>query len=178
MILSELRAQGWKYGCIVSLFALLAATGTAGVQTYRVAVAKGATAILARDWAQATATAAEAMTRASEAARAEEQSRAAAVNAAADAYERGKRNAQATADRTAADLRAGNVRLRAEIRALAARGVPGDPAAAGEPSGAAERGAELAGAAVGVGAKCDARVTALVQAYEAVRGQHASRPGD
>lgn len=178
MILSELRAQGWEYGCIAALFALLAATGAAGVQTYRVAVAKGATAILARDLAQATATAAEAMTRASEAARAEEQSRAAAVNAAAVAYERGKRNAQAAADRTTADLRAGNLRLRAEIRAFAARGVPGDPAAAGEPDGAAERGTELAGAAVGVGAKCDAVQRSLILAYEAASGQHASRPGD
>lgn len=106
---------------------------------------------------------------ASEAARKAEQDRATAVNDAAAAYERGKHDAQDLADRTAADLRAGNVRLRREIAALAARGVPDSPAAAGQPADAAARGAALVGAAVGVGRECDARVSALIQAYDSAR---------
>lgn len=108
---------------------------------------------------------------ASEAAREAEQARVDAVDAVSKAYERGKSDAKAVADRTTRDLRAGNVRLRTEIRALATRGLPGDPATAGEPDGAAERGAALAGTALGVGTECDARIAALIRAYEAVRTQ-------
>lgn len=168
--LSELRAQGWKYGCLAALAGLLLASTFAGVQSYRVAVAKGATANLARDWANANALAADAMTKASEAARAEEKARGDAVNAVASAYEKGRSDEKAVADRTAAGLLAGNKQLRHEIRALAARGVPGNPGAAGEPSDAAERGTHLVGAAVGVGTACDLRIDALIRAYDAARG--------
>lgn len=105
---------------------------------------------------------------ASEHARQAEQNLARAVNAAAEEYERGKQDAQALANHTADNLRAGNLRLRGEIAALAARSVPGCPAAAGESESAAERGATIVGAAVAVGRECDARVSALVRAYEAV----------
>ena len=107
---------------------------------------------------------------ATELARLREHELATRADAIGRAYERGKEDAQRTADRVAADLRAGNLQLRAEIRALAARGVPGDPAAAGEPSDAAERGEALVGAAVGVGAQCDALQRALIDAYDAARG--------
>jgi len=65
------------------------------------------------------------------------------------------------------DLRAGNVRLRREIAALATASVSREAAATAESEAAAARGAELVAAAVGVGAACDARVQALIEAYEA-----------
>jgi hypothetical protein len=65
------------------------------------------------------------------------------------------------------DLRAGNVRLRREIAALATASVSREAAATAESEAAAARGAELVAAAVGVGAACDARIEALIEAYEA-----------
>jgi len=67
------------------------------------------------------------------------------------------------------DLRAGNVRLRREIAALATASVSREAAATAELEAAAQRGAELVAAAVGVGAACDARVQALIEAYEATQ---------
>lgn len=65
------------------------------------------------------------------------------------------------------DLRTGNLRLRREIAALATASVSREAAATAESEAAAARGAELIAAAVGVGAACDARVQALIDAYEA-----------
>jgi len=65
------------------------------------------------------------------------------------------------------DLRAGNLRLRREIAALATSSVSREAAATAESEAAAARGAELVAAAIGVGAACDARVQALIEAYEA-----------
>ncbi len=67
------------------------------------------------------------------------------------------------------DLRAGNLRLRREIAALATASVSREAAATAESEAAAARGAELVAAAIGVGAACDARVQALIEAYEATR---------
>ena len=67
------------------------------------------------------------------------------------------------------DLRAGNLRLRREIAAYATRDLSRDAATTRELDAAAQRGAALVAAAVGVGAACDARVQALIEAYEATR---------
>ena len=67
------------------------------------------------------------------------------------------------------DLRSGNLRLRREIAALAAASVSREAAATAESEAAAARGAELVAAAVGIGAACDARIEALIEAYEATR---------
>lgn len=67
------------------------------------------------------------------------------------------------------DLRTGNLRLRREIAAIATASVSREAAATAESEAAAARGAELIAAAVGVGAACDARVEALIEAYEALR---------
>ena len=67
----------------------------------------------------------------------------------------------------AADLLAGNLRLRREIAALATASVSREAAATAESEAAAARGAELVAAAIGVGAACDARIEALIEAYEA-----------
>jgi hypothetical protein len=72
-------------------------------------------------------------------------------------------------DDRVAGLLSGNLRLRHEIAALYTARLSGDSTATGEPSDAAERGAELIAAALGVGAACDARHAALIAAYEAVR---------
>jgi hypothetical protein len=130
------------------------------------------------DTAKAAQQIAESNAKASEAAREEEQTRARYIAGIDAAYQKGLNDAKRKADAVAADLRSGNLRLRHELAALAARGVPGSPVATGEPEGAAERGAELAGAAVGVGAQCDARIAALIAAYDAANGQHTSRPGN
>lgn len=74
---------------------------------------------------------------------------------------------ESEAETRARDLRAGNLRLRHEIAALATASVSREAAATAESEAAAARGAELVAAAVGVGAACDARVQALIDAYEA-----------
>ena len=74
---------------------------------------------------------------------------------------------ESEAETRARDLRAGNLRLRREIAALATASVSREAAATAESEAAAARGAELVAAAVGVGAACDARVQALIDAYEA-----------
>lgn len=74
---------------------------------------------------------------------------------------------ESEAETRARDLRAGNLRLRREIAALATASVSREAAATAESEAAAARGAELIAAAVGVGAACDARIEALIEAYEA-----------
>ena len=74
---------------------------------------------------------------------------------------------ESEADARARDLRAGNLRLRHEIAALATASVSREAAATAESEAAAARGAELVAAAIGVGAACDARIDALIRAYEA-----------
>ena len=176
--LSELRAQGWKYGCLAVLAIAAAGWGCAGMQSYRLQVAKGATAILARDAALASALAAEATTQASEAAREQERISAAAVDAADKAYQRGKADAQAAADHVAAGLRAGNLQLREQWRGCEARGVSDPAASTGRANGLAELRAAGTGDLVGIGAKADAWIRAVQAIAEADRGQHASRPGN
>ena len=83
----------------------------------------------------------------------------------AEQYERDKQDAQIAADRVAADLRVGNVRLRHEIAALATRSVSATAAASAESDAAAERGAALVGAAIAVGRECDAVQRGLIEAY-------------
>lgn len=70
-----------------------------------------------------------------------------------------------------ADLVAGNLRLRREIAAYATRDLSRDAATTRELEASAQRGAELVAAAVGVGARCDARIAALIHAYEAARAR-------
>lgn len=163
---------GWRAAglAVAAVLAMLAA----GVQTLRLSHAHAVMAEAETAAARAETELAQAAAYASETNRLREQEIATRANAISTAYERGKTDAERTAGRVAADLRAGNQRLRGEIRALAARGVPGDPGVAGEPSDAAERGAALVGAAVGVGAQCDALQRSLIDAYDNAR--HASRP--
>lgn len=98
-----------------------------------------------------------------------ERARVEAVNEIASKHEADKREIENRTAALVADLHAGNVRLRREIGAFYTERLSRGAAAAGEPSDAAQRGAELVAAAVGVGRACDIRQRALVDAYEAMR---------
>lgn len=90
-----------------------------------------------------------------------ERTRALASAAIAQAYEKGKDDARTATDRVAADLRAGNIRLRdawagCETDRLSAA----TASAAGVDAAASDR-AGSAGRIIGAAAACDAQVTAL-----------------
>ena len=70
-------------------------------------------------------------------------------------------DAQAAADRTIADLRAGTVRLREHWQGCPEPRLPGVDPAPGEPDAAPDRRAEGAGAIVRAAAECDAQVRGL-----------------
>lgn len=84
-------------------------------------------------------------------------------------YQRGKFDAQAMADRVAADLRSGALRVRREWAACETGRLADSAAAARELGDALERRNALAGAVVRVGAECDAKERALIDAYNGVR---------
>lgn len=69
-------------------------------------------------------------------------------------------------------LASGERRLRHEIAALYTAGLSRESAAANQPDPAAQRGAELVAAAIGIGAACDARQAAWTQWANALN------PGD
>lgn len=93
--------------------------------------------------------------------RASEHASAARANEIAESYERGKQDAQDTANRIAADLRAGNLKLRHELGALYTAQLSSAAAGTVQLDAAAQRGADIAAAAIGVGAKCDAQAAGL-----------------
>ena len=85
-----------------------------------------------------------------------------AQNAVSAAYEKGKQDAEKTAQRTVADLRTGNLVLRERWTACKAAGdVPSTPPSPSEPdAGAADR-EESAGRIIQAAAQCDAQVKGL-----------------
>lgn len=99
-----------------------------------------------------------------------EHQHAAQLSRLAEQYEQERQDAQATADRTIADLRDGAIRLRNEWQGCTAAGSV--PAAAGS-AGSADDGAALraAGAAdlVRAAAECDAQVRGLQDALRSER---------
>lgn len=98
-----------------------------------------------------------------------EQDRMTALADAAKANEDRIREIELETGKRVTDLQSGNVRLRREVAAYATASLSRDTAAAVQSDAAASRGAELVGAAIAVGAACDARQQALIQAYEANR---------
>lgn len=88
-----------------------------------------------------------------------ERAKAAELADIAAKYEQEKTDAQAAADRTIADLRAGNVRL--QNRWAGCPAVPQATPAAGQPDGAADDRIESAGRVVRAAAECDAQVRGL-----------------
>src|SRR5690606_39864802 len=99
--------------------------------------------------------------RTSERRREAEQVRAQRMYELAAEYEQERKDAQAVADRTIADLRAGNVRLREQWRGCPEPHMPGLDASAGEPDAAERDREESAGGIVRAAVECDAQVRGL-----------------
>ena len=100
-----------------------------------------------------------------------------AQNAVSAAYEKGKKDAEATAKRTVADLRAGNLVLRDRWASCqASADLPRAAANSSEPdAGAADR-AESAGRIVQAAAQCDAQVRGLQELLLLERKQNVHQP--
>ena len=143
---------GWRASVFAGLLVL--ALGALGTQTLRLASAQTALADSQRKVAEATA-AAEAT------ARRTEQQLADAAAKAADEYERGKADAQATADRVVSYLRAGNLRLRREWGQCETGRLSDAVAGAAEPDAGAALRAERASRIVRAAAQCDAQIRGL-----------------
>lgn len=104
---------------------------------------------------------AKAETVAQQDARATEHASAERANEIAESYERGKQDAQVTSDRVAADLRAGNLKLRDAWAGCETKRLSDATASAVEPDALAASRDALAGNIVRVGAECDAQIRGL-----------------
>lgn len=100
-----------------------------------------------------------------------------AQNAVSAAYEKGKKDAEATAKRTVADLRAGNLVLHNRWTACqASLDVPSPTTATGElDAGTSDRN-ESAGRIVQAAAQCDAQVRGLQELLLLERKQNVQQP--
>ena len=149
---------------------LLAGVTAFGIQTWRLDSAQDALTELQRDVANERLKAATDLLLFNAASRAKEQAMQAGFDQATAEYRKESADAQANADRVAADLRAGNIRLRREwLACTAAASVPGtaEPAA-GADAGADDR-AGLAAAVVRSGAECAIQVRGLQRLLRAER---------
>lgn len=90
-----------------------------------------------------------------------EQDLAAAQAGVSEAYEKGKKDAEATGAAVAADLRAGNLRLQQRWAGCETQRLSDSAAAAGELDAAARDREESAGRIVRAAAQCDAQVRGL-----------------
>lgn len=91
------------------------------------------------------------------------------TDAAANEYERGKRDAQTTAQSVVDGLRAGAVKLRAHWGACETQRLADNTAASIELGAAARDREESAGRIVRAAAECDTQVTSLQRVYNDVR---------
>lgn len=132
---------------------LIAATGLAARKLYKA----GYTAAETKYQLQI----AQADAKAQEAARQAEQKLADAVAKAAAQYEKGKQDAQASADRVAADLRAGTLRLRKEWAGCETSRLSEAAQNSRELDAAEQRRIESASRIVRAAAECDAQVAGL-----------------
>jgi hypothetical protein len=105
--------------------------------------------------------------KASEKARAAEHAQALKFQGIADNYLQEKADAQAKADRTIADLRAGTVRLRSQWQGCQARGVSAAPASASQPDADAQLRSKGASDLVRIAAEADAQIRGLQAALKA-----------
>ena len=160
MILSELRASAWKYATL--LFAALAVVAVIGCALFR---GRADIDRLRADAAEQRSAQSEARAAALTLARNQEHAKAEQIAAIADQYEQDKANAQKAADRTIADLRAGNLRLQNRWRGC----VSGAPAAPGEPDAAAADREQGAADIVRASAEADATIRALQDIVKADR---------
>lgn len=152
--------------------ALLAVLSFAGVQTYRLHNAQAAVlasnaslVMFQRDSAQVLA---DAQAKAQKAT----QEASEALADAATQYEKGKNDAQVTADRTIADLRSGAIVLRQRWKACSASaGHPATAATTGQPDAAADIQFTGPSDLVRVAETCDAQVTGLQQVIRGYLGK-------
>ena len=116
-------------------------------------------------------------TKAKDKARADRDALAVAQNAVSAAYEKGKKDAEATAKRTVADLRAGNLVLRDRWASCqASLDVPSPTTATGElDAGTSDRN-ESAGRIVQAAAQCDAQVKGLQDLLTLERQANVQQP--
>ena len=100
-----------------------------------------------------------------------------AQNAVSAAYEKGKSDAEATAKRTVADLRAGNLVLRERWSACkAGDGVSSPTTNPSEPDAGARDREESAGRIIQAAAQCDAQVKGLQDLLTLERKQNVYQP--
>ncbi|WP_057659289.1 lysis system i-spanin subunit Rz [Pseudoxanthomonas dokdonensis] len=165
MILSELRANAWKYACI--LCAVLAVAAVMAALIFHASAADGHSRA---DSAEARAVAAEQAL--SQAKTALEVERAASERLAgiAATYESERDEIETQSSQLVADLRAGNVRLRKlwEAQAATANLSAAAASAASADGGARDR-AESAGRIVRAADQCDAQVRGLQAVVRADR---------
>lgn len=150
---------GWRATAFAACAVLLA--GTVGYERLRVSSLERERDGLVTAAATQRAEYLSQLAAASESARASEQRHADAIAAADIHYQREKADADQTANRLAADLRSGVLKLRRELAACGATArVPQAAGDTGGTDGTAELRTAVAGS-VAVGAQCDARVRAL-----------------
>ena len=109
--------------------------------------------------------------KASEAARKHEQQDAANNARVAEAYEQGKRDAEAAGNAVAAGLRAGNIELRKRWQGCQANRVPDASTRATEPDAEAADRAESAGRIVRAAREADEQIKGLQDILRAERGK-------
>ncbi len=153
-ILGGVRATAFAVFAVAALI-------LAGVLSHKLRGAAETISAITLQAAQNKAALAAAQVEASEEARLKEITAARAANAVADAYERGKQDAQAAGDRVAADLRAGNLRLQDRWRGCEAGRVSATAGSPGESDAAADERAASAGRIVAAADQCDAQVKGL-----------------
>lgn len=164
MILSELRANAWKYACLVA--AVLAVAGLVAALLFRGNSARAGSerdaAIAQRDAARGEVVQLTGVIES-------ERSKAQALANIATQYEKEKTDAQAVADRTIADLRAGHLRLRKLWTCPAPAASAETDTSAGEPDGQAELREQGAADLVRLAAEADAQIRGLQAVIEADR---------
>lgn len=179
MITAALAFLGGNIWRTAAIGLLLAGLSAYGVQTWRLDSAQDRVTELERDVANERLKAATDLLIFDMAARAQEQSMRDGFHRTITEYRKESADAQATADRVAADLRAGNLRLRREwLACTTASDVPGTT----EPAPGADAGADdragLAAAVIRAGAECAIQVRGLQRLLRAEREQGGTPSAD
>lgn len=164
-MLSELRAQGWKYASLALAVLAVIAIGMALYFRGDSAISNSRA-----EQAESERDSARAEVDALKAARDTEHRRAKEAQAIAATYEDEKRAIETESARVVADLRAGNLRLRKLWEAQAATAdLSRAVASASQPNDQAADRAESASRIVRAAAECDAQVRGLQAVIEADR---------
>lgn len=162
MILSELRAQGWKYACLA--FGVLAVALLIACLFLK---DRATRANVRADAESARAEASEARVRALSDVIETERAAAKRANKIAAQYEQDKTDAEVAAKRTADDLRAGNLRLRNQWQGCR---VPQSNGTSGEPDASADDRAASAARIVQAARDADSQIRGLQALIQSDRG--------